>query len=140
MSINYLNTWQRLVLEPMGIKIYKIDDISIFQSISNNSRVYKAFSRSDSAIYALKKLIIYKEKEGQKGKEYEKEGVISSFFKIFLIYLKFPITALREIKFLQNLDHQNIIKLHQVVISSCNFHFICYMSIYIYVYTICIYM
>ena len=32
----------------------------------------------------------------------------------------FPITALREIKFLQSLNHENIVKLHNVLHSKCN--------------------
>lgn len=69
-------------------------------------RVYKAFSREDSTIYALKKLILSNE-EQKKDQFANKEG--------------FPITSLREIKFLQKLDHPNVIKLYDIVTSQGNF-------------------
>ena len=54
--------------------------------------VYKAKDRRSNQIYALKKVRLEKEKEG------------------------FPVTTVREIKILRQLDnHQNIIKLREIV-------------------------
>lgn len=52
--------------------------------------MYKAFSKTDSSIYALKKLIIYHEKENKQGKEYEKDGVyLKNLIKLQLLLVSY---------------------------------------------------
>ncbi|CAG8126043.1 unnamed protein product [Penicillium olsonii] len=54
--------------------------------------VYKAKSKKDSSVVALKKILMHHEKEG------------------------FPITAIREIKLMKALSHQNILQLREMAI------------------------
>ena len=63
------------------------------------SKVFKVLSRDDGKFYALKEIKSVN----------EKEGVNCSFI------FKFPITALREIKFLLKINHPNIIHIHRVL-------------------------
>ena len=56
-------------------------------------QVYKAKDAVTEEVFALKKIKMDHEKEG------------------------FPITAMREIKILKRLNHQNIVKLKEVVVS-----------------------
>jgi len=56
-------------------------------------KVFKARAESSGTLVALKKLRMEKEKDG------------------------FPITALREIKLLQSLKHENVVRLHEMMVS-----------------------
>lgn len=80
-----------------------------------------AKEKSTGEIVALKKIRM----------DNEREGVCISFFCAqflcmnlfvgislkFILYLKFPITAIREIKILKKLNHQNVIQLKEIVTS-----------------------
>lgn len=68
-------------------------------SLLSPSCVYKAKRTGVSEnVFALKKIQLFK----------EKDGVESA-------YLQFPVTALREIKILQTLRHENILRLYRII-------------------------
>ena len=71
-----------------------IHDYDISQKLGEGTfgEVYKARSRRTGSVVALKKILMHNEKDG------------------------FPITALREIKLLKMLAHQNIIKLEEMAV------------------------
>jgi cyclin-dependent kinase 12/13 len=66
-----------------------------------------ARNKESSDIVALKKIRMDNEKEG-----------VRDAFVISLMLLQFPITAIREIKILKELHHDNIIQLKEIVTSS----------------------
>ncbi len=61
-------------------------------------KVYKARSEESGVFVALKRIRMEGEKDG------------------------FPVTAMREIKLLQGLDHPNVVKLHEIMVSKGMFH------------------
>jgi cyclin-dependent kinase 9 len=73
---------------------------------NNFSEVFKARCKRTGQLVALKKILM----------ENEKEGVSLNFiaFPSIIYILKFPITALREIKMLKLLRHPNITELIEV--------------------------
>lgn len=60
--------------------------------LNRSSEVHRARSRKTNEVYALKKIIMHNEKDG------------------------FPITALREIKILKLLSHQNVLRLDDMAV------------------------
>jgi cyclin-dependent kinase 12/13 len=66
-----------------------------------------ARNRENSDIVALKKIRMENEKEGVKN--------ISSHHS----NLQFPITAIREIKILKELHHDNVVQLKEIVTGNC---------------------
>ncbi|KAI1705676.1 protein kinase domain-containing protein [Ditylenchus destructor] len=76
-----------------GWGIGSIDKYKIVSQVGEGTygQVYKALERNSDRVVALKKVRLENEKEG------------------------FPITAVREIKILRQLDHQNIVKLLDIV-------------------------
>lgn len=65
-------------------------DMNIYQT---NSEVHKARRKGSGELLALKRILMHNENEG------------------------IPITALREIKILKRLRHENIVPLHDIAIS-----------------------
>jgi CTD kinase subunit alpha len=62
-------------------------------------QVYKARNSQNGSKVALKKIRLEGEKDG------------------------FPVTAMREIKLLQSLRHENVVKLHEIMVSKSMFYF-----------------
>ena len=85
--------------------------------------VYKAKCKKSGEFVALKKVLTENEKEGVGT---ECLIVICYLFvmiknlvriKLFVVFFQFPITALREIKILQVLQHENIVRLIEICTS-----------------------
>lgn len=70
------------------------------------SKVYLARNKETNEQVALKKIRMDNEKEG-----------VSCFSFILKCLFQFPITAIREIKILKELRHENIIQLKEIVTS-----------------------
>ncbi|KAG8460547.1 hypothetical protein KFE25_013197 [Diacronema lutheri] len=85
---------------PFGVATRNVDAFEKLEQIGEGTygQVYKARSRDDGAIVALKKIRMTKDQE--------KDG--------------FPITALREIKILNALRHENIVLLREIVTSAAS--------------------
>jgi CTD kinase subunit alpha len=63
-------------------------------------KVYKARNNTTNAIVALKRVRMEAEKDG------------------------FPVTAMREIKLLQSLRHDNVVRLHEMMVSNGLFYYL----------------
>ncbi|KNG45132.1 serine threonine-protein kinase bur1 [Stemphylium lycopersici] len=72
----------------------KIGEYEMMQKLGEGTfgEVHKARQRSTGSVYALKKILMHNEKDG------------------------FPITALREIKLLKMLSHDNVLKLEEMAV------------------------
>ncbi|EOA89510.1 serine/threonine protein kinase [Exserohilum turcicum] len=72
----------------------KIGEYEMMQKLGEGTfgEVHKARQRSTGSVFALKKILMHNEKDG------------------------FPITALREIKLLKMLSHQNVLKLEEMAV------------------------
>lgn len=72
----------------------KIGDYEMLQKLGEGTfgEVHKARQRSTGSVFALKKILMHNEKDG------------------------FPITALREIKLLKMLSHDNVLKLEEMAV------------------------
>lgn len=72
----------------------KIGDYEMLQKLGEGTfgEVHKARQRSSGSVFALKKILMHNEKDG------------------------FPITALREIKLLKMLSHDNVLKLEEMAV------------------------
>ncbi|KAK4489161.1 hypothetical protein RD792_004955 [Penstemon davidsonii] len=81
-------------------------------------QVYMAREKETGEIVALKKIRMDNEKEGlllAGSSNFSPSNVYQGCF-----FLQFPITAIREIKILKKLQHENVIKLKEIVTSSGN--------------------
>src|SRR5689334_2674438 len=75
------------------------------------SEVHRARSKRTGALVALKKIIMHNEKDGVRSLSGS-----SSLARTCLTLSQFPITALREIKLLKLLSHNNVLRLEDMAV------------------------
>lgn len=80
-----------------------------YRSAHIHSEVFKAKDKNTGRLVALKKVIMENEKEGVSDTRWYHLVLFN-----ILVYLQFPITALREIKILQQLKHESIVDLIEI--------------------------